>query len=113
MFARINKKKNVYLKGRGPETIGQTDALFSDKSYYSLIKVYKINVLYYPKVGDLKLEDNEELMQKLKHGQFTLRDMYEQFENVRKMGPMSQVMVRAGDVLSLNKSKIYDTIMFI
>jgi len=44
------------------------------------------------KVGDLKLEDNEELMQKLKHGQFTLRDMYEQFENVRKMGPMSQVM---------------------
>ncbi|MCL4127032.1 UNVERIFIED_CONTAM: hypothetical protein GTU68_061856 [Idotea baltica] len=44
------------------------------------------------KVNDLKLEDNEALIEKLKHGHFTLRDMYEQFQNVRKMGPMSQIM---------------------
>ncbi len=30
------------------------------------------------KVEQLKLENNEELIEKLKHGQFTLRDMYEQ-----------------------------------
>ncbi|KAK2163246.1 hypothetical protein LSH36_83g04089 [Paralvinella palmiformis] len=44
------------------------------------------------KVNELKLDDNEELMKKLKHGQFTLRDMYEQFQNIMKMGPFSQIM---------------------
>ncbi|KAF2364477.1 Signal recognition particle SRP54 subunit [Trinorchestia longiramus] len=44
------------------------------------------------KVTDLKLEDNEQLIDKLKQGHFTLRDMYEQFQNVQKMGPMSQIM---------------------
>ena len=44
------------------------------------------------KVNELKLDDNEKLLEKLKHGHFTLRDMYEQFQNVRKMGPMSQIM---------------------
>ena len=46
------------------------------------------------KVTELKLDDNEELVKKLKQGQFTLRDMYEQFQNIMKMGPFSQIMVR-------------------
>lgn len=45
------------------------------------------------KVNELKLDDNEELIEKIKHGQFTLRDMYEQFQNIMKMGPFSQIMV--------------------
>ena len=45
------------------------------------------------KVEQLKLENNEELIEKLKHGQFTLRDMYEQFQNIMKMGPINQIMV--------------------
>jgi hypothetical protein len=45
------------------------------------------------KVNELNLEDNEELLEKIKHGQFTLRDMYEQFQNIMKMGPFSQIMV--------------------
>uniref|UniRef100_A0A674NBT1 Signal recognition particle 54 kDa protein n=1 Tax=Takifugu rubripes TaxID=31033 RepID=A0A674NBT1_TAKRU len=44
------------------------------------------------RVNDLKLDDNEELIDKLKHGQFTLRDMYEQFQNIMKMGPFGQIM---------------------
>lgn len=44
------------------------------------------------KVNELKLDENEELLDKLKHGQFTLRDMYEQFQNIMKMGPFSQIM---------------------
>lgn len=44
------------------------------------------------KVNELKLDDNE-LIEKIKHGQFTLRDMYEQFQNIMKMGPFSQIMV--------------------
>lgn len=44
------------------------------------------------KVNELKLDENEELIDKLKHGQFTLRDMYEQFQNIMKMGPFSQIM---------------------
>ena len=45
------------------------------------------------KVSDLKLDENEELVKKLQHGQFTLRDMYEQFQNIMKMGPFNQIIV--------------------
>ncbi|CAO1298935.1 unnamed protein product [Diamesa serratosioi] len=44
------------------------------------------------KVNELNLDDNENLLEKLKHGQFTIRDMYEQFQNIMKMGPFSQIM---------------------
>eukprot|EP01052_Picozoa_sp_SAG31_P002205 SAG31_NODE_75_length_27561_cov_28.859333_9_plen_111_part_00 len=33
-----------------------------------------------------------ELMQKMMQGQFTLRDMYEQFQNIMRMGSLSTVM---------------------
>lgn len=60
---------------------------------FLVIRVGKI-CFFVDQVNDLKLEDNEALIKKLQHGHFTLRDMYEQFQNVRKMGPMSQIMVR-------------------
>ncbi|CAF3639284.1 unnamed protein product [Rotaria sp. Silwood1] len=44
------------------------------------------------KVNDLKLGNNKELFTKFKHGQFTLRNMYEQFQNIMKMGPFGQIM---------------------
>ncbi|PIO57761.1 SRP54-type protein, GTPase domain protein [Teladorsagia circumcincta] len=44
-------------------------------------------------VNDIGIKDNEELVSRLKHGLFTLRDMYEQFQNIMKMGPFSQIMV--------------------
>jgi signal recognition particle subunit SRP54 len=44
------------------------------------------------KVSELKLEENKELMDKLSHGEFTLRDMYEQFQNMQKLGPFNQIM---------------------
>ncbi len=56
------------------------------------------------KVEQLKLDNNEELIEKLKHGQFTLRDMYEQFQNIMKMGPINQIMVKNG--LKIIKIKI-------
>jgi signal recognition particle GTPase len=43
-------------------------------------------------VEELNLDNNEELIQKIKHGEFTLRDMYEQFQNIMKMGPFGQIM---------------------
>ncbi|VDM64617.1 unnamed protein product [Angiostrongylus costaricensis] len=71
-------------------------------------------------VNDIGIKDNEELVSRLKHGNqleiskifilalksafssnfiqvahsglFTLRDMYEQFQNIMKMGPFSQIM---------------------
>lgn len=55
------------------------------------------------KVSELKLEENEELIEKLKHGEFTLRDMYEQFTNIMKMGPFNQLLSMipglSGDIL--------------
>ena len=45
------------------------------------------------KVEELGMDQNNEaLMKKIQHGEFTLRDMYEQFTNVMKMGPFSQIM---------------------
>eukprot|EP00123_Amoebidium_parasiticum_P018420 comp24197_c0_seq4/m.44421 comp24197_c0_seq4/g.44421 ORF comp24197_c0_seq4/g.44421 comp24197_c0_seq4/m.44421 type:complete len:524 (-) comp24197_c0_seq4:65-1636(-) len=43
-------------------------------------------------VQDLKLDDNKDLINKLQQGQFSLRDMYEQLQNVMKMGPMNKIM---------------------
>lgn len=57
------------------------------------------------KVEQLKLENNEELMRKLKDGQFTLRDMYEQFQNIMKMGPINQIMVIITSFFFLNLVK--------
>ena len=59
------------------------------------------------KVTELKLDDNEELVKKLKQGQFTLRDMYEQFQNIMKMGPFSQIMVC---VLGWDQDRILSTV---
>lgn len=36
-------------------------------------------------------DQQPELLQKLSEGTFTLRIMYEQFQNILKMGPISQV----------------------
>eukprot|EP00128_Syssomonas_multiformis_P005225 Colp12_sorted_trinity150504_noHs@34501 len=43
-------------------------------------------------VQDLKLEDNKQLIDNITQGIFTLRDMYEQFQTIMKMGPLSKVM---------------------
>lgn len=59
------------------------------------------------KVNELNLDDNEELLEKIKHGQFTLRDMYEQFQNIMKMGPFSQLMVNIS-----NTSITYNLVIF-
>ena len=37
-------------------------------------------------------KSQEELMEKMSKGEFTLRDMYNQFQNVMKMGPLNKVM---------------------
>eukprot|EP00301_Raphidiophrys_heterophryoidea_P025052 c8311_g4_i1.p1 GENE.c8311_g4_i1~~c8311_g4_i1.p1 ORF type:complete len:506 (-),score=151.67 c8311_g4_i1:257-1729(-) len=41
---------------------------------------------------DLGIDENQKLVDNLKQGIFTIRDMREQFENLLKMGPLSQVM---------------------
>jgi len=54
-------------------------------------------------LGDLKglfqtiteampLDKQPELLNKISKGRFSLRDLYEQFQNLQKMGPMSQLM---------------------
>jgi|TARA_B110000208_G_scaffold180295_1_gene229846 signal recognition particle subunit SRP54 len=38
------------------------------------------------------LDKQPEMLERFSRGQFTLRDMYEQFQNVMKLGPLSRVM---------------------
>ena len=40
----------------------------------------------------VSIEEQKELMQRLQHGQFTLRDMYSQLQSVMKMGPLGNLM---------------------
>ena len=44
------------------------------------------------KEAGLDGEAGTELLQKMSDGIFTLRDMYEQFQNIMRMGPLSQVL---------------------
>ncbi len=67
------------------------------------------------------MENQPELYKRLSEGLFTLRDMYEQFQNVLKMGPLNKVMEMLpgmGNLLkegagrdSSKKIKSYMTIM--
>mmetsp|Transcript_16046 Transcript_16046/g.43028 ORF Transcript_16046/g.43028 Transcript_16046/m.43028 type:complete len:488 (-) Transcript_16046:62-1525(-) len=41
---------------------------------------------------DAGIEENPDLYKRIADGVFTLRDMYEQFENIKKLGPMNKVM---------------------
>ncbi len=40
------------------------------------------------------MDQQSELMQKLTKGNFTLPIMYEQFQNIQNMGPLSQVQMQ-------------------
>eukprot|EP00163_Fabomonas_tropica_P004494 TRINITY_DN13964_c0_g1_i1.p1 TRINITY_DN13964_c0_g1~~TRINITY_DN13964_c0_g1_i1.p1 ORF type:complete len:457 (+),score=138.61 TRINITY_DN13964_c0_g1_i1:237-1607(+) len=44
------------------------------------------------KIQDIGLDQQEELARKLADGIFTLRDMYDQFQNILKMGPLNDFM---------------------
>ncbi|SAM03981.1 hypothetical protein [Absidia glauca] len=43
-------------------------------------------------VQDMGLNSNKNLMENIKQGQYSLRDMYEQFQQISKMGPLSKIM---------------------
>jgi len=57
----------------------------------------------------VSIEDQKEMMQRLKQGQFTLRDLYSQLESVMKMGPignlMSMIPGMAGNVMPQGMEK--------
>ncbi|KAL0089334.1 SRP54-type protein [Phycomyces blakesleeanus] len=44
------------------------------------------------KVQDMKLDENKNLMKNIQSGQYSLRDMYDQFQQISKMGPLSKLM---------------------
>jgi signal recognition particle subunit SRP54 len=47
------------------------------------------------------MDQQPELLQKLSEGNFTLRIMYEQFQNLLKMGPIGQVLYSLFCLLNL------------
>ena len=64
---------------------------FEKKSFVSkLLGMGDIDGLM-QKVKDLDM-DEDKMMNDIKKGRFTLRNMYEQFQNIMKLGPISQVM---------------------
>lgn len=65
--------------------------LFEEKAFVSkLLGMGDIQGLM-EKVKDLNM-DEEQMMKDIQKGRFTLRNMYEQFQNIMKLGPISQVM---------------------
>lgn len=43
-------------------------------------------------VQDLNLEQNEEMMKRIEKGQFSLKDLYEQFQQIMQLGPLSKIV---------------------
>ncbi|KAG1440625.1 hypothetical protein G6F56_011844 [Rhizopus delemar] len=41
---------------------------------------------------NINLNDNKKLMKNIEKGQYSLRDMYDQFQQISKMGPLSKIM---------------------
>ncbi|XP_023346359.1 signal recognition particle 54 kDa protein [Eurytemora carolleeae] len=65
--------------------------MFEEKAFISkLLGMGDIQGLM-DKVKDLNM-DEEQMMKDIQKGRFTLRNMYEQFQNIMKLGPISQVM---------------------
>lgn len=65
--------------------------MFEEKAFISkLLGMGDIQGLM-EKVKDLNM-DEEQMMKDIQKGRFTLRNMYEQFQNIIKLGPISQVM---------------------
>lgn len=68
-------------------------------------------------------EANKDLVKRIQQGEFSLRDMYDQFANILKMGPLNKVMenlpgmsnlLKQGNLKGLDsnqKIKVYMTIM--
>jgi len=52
---------------------------------------------YLEEMKDVNSESREELLKKMSKGEFTLRDMYKQFQDQMKVGPMNKLMGQSGD----------------
>jgi signal recognition particle subunit SRP54 len=66
---------------------------FDAKSFIKrLLGLGDIDKLFSVVQEAVPMDKQPELLNKIQHGQFTLRDMYEQFQSVLKMGSISQVM---------------------
>merc|ERR1719391_96724 len=83
-------KSPIVFIGTG-EHIDELEQFETTKFIKKLLNMGDIEGLI-EKVNDLKLDENKELVENLQKGQFTLRDMYEQFQNILKMGPFNQIM---------------------
>jgi len=97
---------------------------FSTKSFVSkLLGMGDIEGLMQTIGSVVKKVDQGEMIARIQQGQFSLRDMYEQFENIMQMGPLNQVMEMVpgmSQILNSNnlkgldsgaKLKIYMTVM--
>eukprot|EP00927_Polykrikos_kofoidii_P070411 TRINITY_DN6662_c0_g1_i1.p1 TRINITY_DN6662_c0_g1~~TRINITY_DN6662_c0_g1_i1.p1 ORF type:complete len:519 (-),score=127.40 TRINITY_DN6662_c0_g1_i1:117-1673(-) len=66
---------------------------FDPQSFVSrLLGMGDLKGLFQSITEAMPLDKQPELLKKISKGKFSLRDLYEQFQNLQKMGPMSQVM---------------------
>eukprot|EP01050_Picozoa_sp_SAG11_P001342 SAG11_NODE_57_length_19200_cov_18.288417_10_plen_241_part_00 len=84
---------NEFWSHAKPKPIVKFEA-FNAKSFVSrLLGMGDVGgLLNSMKEAGLDGEQGAELLQKMADGIFTLRDMYEQFQNIMRMGPLSQVL---------------------
>lgn len=72
--------------------------LFNAQSFVSKLLGFGDIRGYLEEMKEVKnTQSQEELMKKMSKGEFTLRDMYKQFQNNMNMGTMSKLMGQSGD----------------
>mmetsp|Transcript_75691 Transcript_75691/g.169744 ORF Transcript_75691/g.169744 Transcript_75691/m.169744 type:complete len:519 (-) Transcript_75691:15-1571(-) len=66
---------------------------FDPQSFVSrLLGMGDLKGLFQSITDAMPLDKQPELLNKISKGKFSLRDLYEQFQNLQKMGPMGQIM---------------------
>jgi signal recognition particle subunit SRP54 len=85
-----DKKSKIILIGKG-ENIDDFEKLKKKKFVRKMIGMGEIEGLI-EKVNELKLDENEEIIEKIKNGKLKIRDMYEKLKNIMKMGKFYKIM---------------------
>jgi signal recognition particle subunit SRP54 len=85
-----DKKSKIILIGKG-ENIDDFEKLKKKKFVRKMIGMGEIEGLI-EKVNEMKLDENEEIIEKIKNGKLKIRDMYEKLKNIMKMGKFYKIM---------------------
>merc|ERR1719424_2636087 len=85
---------------------------FEPQSFVSrLLGMGDLKGLFQTITEAMPLDKQPELLNKISKGKFSIRDLYEQFQNLQKMGPMAQMMPKGAEEEGVKRIKRFMVMM--